>query len=349
MQNAFKEYLDKTVLDVEKTLNSFLNNWREEVKKTSPKLIKLTDDFIDSCQGGKRIRGGLVKLGFLLVDGDQKMIEEVLKASAAYEIFQTAILAHDDIIDKSPLRRGKPSLYRKLGGDHYGISQAMILSDIGFFLSVKLINETSFSDNIRSKALQSFTNSFLKTCLGELLDVELSNLKNISSDKDVYIISSLKTAHYTITGPLELGVILAGVEDKELFKNIFKFGEDIGIAFQIQDDILGVFGSEDKVGKSIVSDVEEGKNTLLIINALKNSNPEQKQALKKFYGKNNLTYKELNLVRRIFEETGALGLARQEINIRCQKAQSLIPKITKDLKIQRLLQDLTVSLVERIS
>lgn len=325
----FKSYLEKTAIEINRELEKILKDWSLEVGNISPKLIDLNNTFIDASGGGKRLRGMLVQLGYQLTGATPTM--EILKPAAAFEIFQTAILAHDDIIDLSPLRRGKPTLYKALGGDHYAISQALCLGDIGFFLSYKLISESGFGETERNLAIQFFAKLMLDTCLGELLDVELPHQNGEKTQEDIVTIFHLKTAMYTITGPLSLGAILGGGDEK-LLENIADFGHNLGVAYQIQDDILGVFGSEETIGKSVTSDIEEGKLTLLFLYALERADNKQKEILDEYYGKGRIGNEELEKIRQVFKETGALEYSQN-------KALELVEKAKKIISEMQILDD----------
>ncbi len=223
----FKEYLRKTARKLEEEVNRILKGELKEAEKIDKKLAPLLKAFIKSCQGGKRIRGALVKLGYDIVSSELED-KELLKVAASYEIVHAAILAHDDIIDQSLKRRGKPSLYQALGGNHYGISQAISLADYGFFLAFKIILKSHFSEESKIKVLKVFSQVMMNTTWGELLDLE---------DSAPDVVMRLKTACYTIAGPMQIGAILAGAEEK-LLERLGRFGENLGIAFQIRDDIL---------------------------------------------------------------------------------------------------------------
>src|SRR5687767_14795596 len=120
-----QEYLKESAVETEKIIVEVFQEWRREVEGLSENLIPLVDELVNASEGGKRLRAMLVRLGYELVAGDAGI--DIYKPAAAVEVFQTGILAQDDIIDQSPLRRGKPSLYQKMGGEHYGISQTIIL------------------------------------------------------------------------------------------------------------------------------------------------------------------------------------------------------------------------------
>lgn len=316
-------------------LKRLLQGWRKEIGNTDIKLLPLVDKFIASCRGGKRLRGILVVLGYEI--GNSKLEnKEIFKIAAAYEITHSSFLAHDDVIDQSPLRRGQPSLYQALGGNHYGVSQALSLGDAGFFLAMKIISESNFPDEEKKQAMMWFSETMLDTAMGEILDVEKG---------DSLTTAKLKTAKYSVSGPLVLGAILGGESlSSPRLRGIKKFGENLGIAFQIQDDILGVFGSEKEVGKSVTADIEEGKNTLLYNHALQKSNLEQRQRLDKYYGQGSQGVGE---VRRVFMETGALDFAKKEAVKYKTRALRVLPEITKDEKMSEILEQLAESLIER--
>ncbi len=338
---TFEDYLQTNASEVNLQLDQFFKSWNKNISTLNPLISHLSQQFETSTEGGKRIRGVLVKLGYELsapTTNSQPRTTDIMAASVAFEIFQTAILAHDDIIDKSPLRRGKPTLYKALGGDHYGISQTICLGDLGFFLANQLILKTNFPDLIKLQAVEVFTQTVMDTIMGEMLDVE--------GTSDIIQLAILKTSQYTTTGPLSLGAVLGGA-NQSMLDLIKQFGDNLGIAFQIQDDILGVFGDEAKTGKSASSDAEEGKNTTLIIQARKQANSAQTARLDELYGKNSLSEGELTEIRQIFENTGALDYSKQIALEYVDRAKKVIPEITSSPEYQGLLSGLAEMLVNR--
>lgn len=340
----FAGYLQTSAKDIETEIEKFFQSWNDCVSQVSPKLLDLSKLFAEYCEGGKRIRGTLVKLGFELTG--TSFTPEILKPAAAFEIFNTAILSHDDVIDLSPIRRGRPSLYRRLGGDHYGISQTICLGDMGFFLGEKIIQESNFPDSLKNKAVASFIQTMLDTVMGEMLDVELPHLDGEKVEGDILTISKLKTARYTIVGPLHLGAILGGADDK-LLGQLEEFGENLGIAFQIQDDILGVFGDEKALGKSVTSDIEEGKLTLLYAYAKKKADDKQRMALNESYGRGKVDEQAAEKIRGIFISTGALDYAQKEAERLVGEAKKTIEKIEVPEDKKGLLRGLADFIVKR--
>lgn len=340
----FLSYLKTSAVEVDEQLNKFLREWNREVEDTSPKLVHLAHAFIVACQGGKRLRGTLVKLGYELTGASRN--PEILKPAAAFEIFQTAILAHDDIVDRSPLRRGKPTIYQSLGADHYAVSQTITLADIGFFLATKFISESDFPADNKNKALHTFVCAMSDTALGQMLDIELPHHPEEADPQEMLTTFRLKTAHYSLVGPLQLGEAFGGANE-ELLKKTEEFGENLGIAFQIQDDILGVFGDEKTIGKSVTSDVEEGKITFLYAEARKNSSLEQNEILNKYYGKGKIGFDELEQVRTVFKDTGALEYSQKKAVELVDQAKEVIKKMDVSQDKKELLIQMADFLVKR--
>lgn len=217
----FPDYLKLEAKKIDQVLDKYLDSELKRIGKINPQLTPIFKAFIKASMGGKRLRGALVKLGFEL--GGAKSSHQIYQISIAHEIFQTAILAHDDIIDQSLTRRGKPSLYQAVGQD-----LAITLADLGFFLSINIISESKFDMEKKNKAINLFSKTMIDTTIGQMLDI---------LHADPVTVAKLKTARYTICGPLQVGTILAGAGSK-LISILGKFGENLGIAYQIRDDIL---------------------------------------------------------------------------------------------------------------
>lgn len=339
-QNQAKELAPK----IDEVIQKTLQQWFEDAKTKTSDLDQVLALLTEASIGGKRLRGMLIILGYKLAG--KEYTPDILDAAAAIEIFQTAILAHDDIIDQSPLRRGKPTIYKALGMDHYAISQTICLGDMGLFLGAKLIADSNFEPEYKNKALSLFCQMVINTGLGEMLDVELPRLESSKTEQAVLTIHQLKTAYYTIIYPLTIGAILGGAKE-DLLKKFEQYGNDLGIAFQIQDDILGVFGDEKVLGKSVTSDIEEGKNTLLITEALKNATPQQKEILDTYYGKGEVSQEGLNEIRKVFEQSGSLEYSREKALEYVNRAKSMIPEITQNTELQKLLADFSDYLINR--
>ena len=340
----FRKYLKISSEEISQKLEYFFSQWDSYIQKSTPQITHLNHLFIDRVSGGKMIRGALVKLGYELVT--QEPNKEILKTSCAFEILHSALLIHDDLIDKSDIRRGKSTIHTILGNNHYGTSQALTLGDMGFFLAIKLIAESNFPADAKNRAISFFSDAVNNTIQGQMLDVEIPHRKTPPRKEDVLTIQKLKSAYYSIVAPLSIGALLGGAKS-QLLRDLKEFGENAGIAFQIQDDILGIFGDEKKIGKSVTSDIEEGKNTLLIFFASNNANPKQKIYLHKYYGTGKIKSRYYKLVKEIFVDTGALSYAYSQAFFYMNQAKKVIRQITQDSRKSVLLHSLVDYLVNR--
>ncbi|MDR1378406.1 MAG: polyprenyl synthetase family protein [Synergistaceae bacterium] len=319
-----------------------------QATRSGQEVADLYEVFREAREGGKCIRGSLVKLGYEIATG-RPADHSLLPASAAFEIFQTAVLCHDDIIDKSPLRRGKESIWQAIVNRstlHYGISQAISIGDAGFFLANRLIAGSSFGAEAKVEAMKVFLDVQLSTLDGQMLDVYLSQRRDYSDETGILNVASLKTAWYTVVGPLQLGAVL-GRASPEPLDAMRRYGLSLGIAFQLRDDILGIEAEAMKTGKSNTSDIAEGKATLLIHHAMKQATPDQLTALRRLYGRENISERDRVAVRDIFDATGAFAEVARRAEAYLTEAGNAVEDITKDAEHVRLLSQLGNMMFQR--
>ena len=306
MNNKFVEQLN----EYKKICDDFIENGAAADFLSSFGLDREMGTYISALlrhsHGGKRIRAYLVSLGYSLFAGFENG-NKVLAPSLSYEFFQTGILAHDDIIDNSDFRRFKPSMHKDLGQGHDGVSKSICVGDFGIVSAIEILQKSDFADEIKLRAISHQNKVFSATIAGELKDIEFSYCDEVA-ESDILDMYRLKTAQYTVSGPLVLGAILAGA-DEESIKLLSEFGDAVGISFQIRDDVLGIYGDETKVGKSIVSDMCEGKKTVLVSHFNSVSDDTEKTEFYVIYGKENSSLTELKKVRNILSVSGSLDYA----------------------------------------
>ena len=317
---TFKKYYQRENQELTKRINEFNESF---IKEENPWLKENFEYFKELNSGGKNVRGTLVNLGYYLLKEEDSYS---MPLALAYEVFQTAILVHDDIIDKDKTRRGKKTIHyqnqirlKKNTNDldevnHMSNSIALCVGDYGLYLANQIISEAYTKDKNLGIVLNCFNETVLNTARGELLDVILpfkSKYTKISPkrlENSIQMIDLLKTSHYTIIGPLSCGLLLAGAKEKEL-EEITAFGEKVGIAFQIQDDILGIYS--DEMGKVKGSDIKEFKQTVLYAHCLRTP---YKNELLNYYGKEKCTKKTIQKVQEIFEKSGSKEYALSIMN-----------------------------------
>lgn len=280
------------------------------------------EQFSFSNASGKFLRACLVSLGYGIMNSDDKWI----KLALALEIFQTSILIHDDIIDKATVRRGIPTIpirYGQIYSDNrydkdnffekrndFGNSMALCVGDIGFYFANQVIVQNYISNSNLGKVLEYYNDVAIKTCKGEMIDVALPFYSEFYGNSDnlednIIEIYKLKTGYYSVVGPFCLGYILAGGEKVSTFEDALI---KLGMAYQIKDDILGIYGDEEKLGKSVSSDVREFKQTILYSYACSTS---YKDELLSIYG-NDLV--DISKVQEIFDKSGARKYADDYMN-----------------------------------
>lgn len=304
-------------------LNKELNEFNNKIKREENKLIKENIDYFTNLNcDGKLIRGSLVNLGYKLNSNNN--LEYSNKLALAFEVFQTAILVHDDIIDNDDLRRGKKTIHKNnydkyikvsndLESNKISKSLAICMGDLGLFYSNKIIIDNYINDKRLGSILSYFNDIVIKTIKGEILDVILPfNEKYLSNNlyDNIMKIYEFKTAYYTIIGPMCLGLKLSGANNKKI-NDITRLGLPIGIAFQMQDDYLGIFSTTIDAGKNIGSDIKEMKQTILY--EYTKENKKYYNELLKVYGK-NLKSDSLNKVRDIFIKSNARDYTLNKIN-----------------------------------
>ena len=287
--NQFINYYNRTKKLIKKEIE--LVNI-ELLKENNPYVQENMKVFGELNKNGKLIRGILITLGYYFKNEN---IAYSIPLAASYELFQTSVLVHDDIIDQDDKRRGvntihfenynKYKSYNDVEAKHLSNSIAICMGDYGLYEAIKVISTAYKDDPNLSKVLTNFINTALNTVRGEIIDVVLpfevknEKVKNDLLEESIMNIYRLKTAHYTIIGPLSVGLLLAGANEEKI-KDISLFGEKVGIAFQIQDDILGIYS--DEMGKVIGSDIKEFKQTILYSHISKTNYIDE---LKKYYGK----------------------------------------------------------------
>lgn len=248
--------------------------------------------------GGKRLRPALTLAACELFGGDAN---DALIPAMGIEIFHNFTLIHDDIMDKAPLRRGKKTVHEKWNSDVAILSgDAMLVKAYQYIVTVR--------PEILPQVIKVFNQTALEVCEGQQYDMNFETQQDVSEDDYIEMIR-LKTS-VLLGCALEIGALIAGasVTQSDL---IYRFGESIGIAFQIQDDILDAFGDPEKFGKATGGDILNNKNTILRINATHNSSPEQLAALEANYSSDA---EKVETIKGIFKDTGALEYAQTRMN-----------------------------------
>ncbi len=343
LKNFLSDYSQKAEI----FLRNFFQKKKEEALKIDYSLFEALDSFEKSLSGGKKARGALTLLGYQIAGG--KDIRAILPVSCGIELFHNFLLIHDDIIDKDELRRGRPTIHKFFADQkknpHYGLSKAILIGDIGVVLAYELILSADFPKRRIERALQILNDFLLKTLYGQIIDMQFDFKESVSWD-DILKVRTYKTSYYTFVLPLSLGAILGGAKGK-IFDAIKNFGIPIGIAFQLKDDILGVFGDSKKTGKSNEQDIKMGKKTFLYAKALEVAAPKDKKFLLRWYGVKNLDSKKISRIRKIFRDSGSLEYSLNFSRKLVNEGKKFISSLSENKEIQDTLYNLADFVIER--
>lgn len=338
-----KEYLAEYKKEFDVYLKEYFKEKKKSFKKIDPlaeEAIKVLEKF--TVSGGKRVRPALVYYGFLLGGGktDSQNKKNIMKASMSIELIHSFLLIHDDIIDRDEKRHGVDTVHKhyekiaekffpKTDKNHFGKSMAIIAGDLAASLANEILFKSNFKPVVILEALIQLQKIVYTTIPGEMLDVVME-ARGRSSEEEILRMHEGKTAFYTFEGPLHLGITLAENKSEDLLKNVSNYSINVGKAFQVRDDILGVFGDEKKLGKPIGSDIIEKKQTLLVLKALENGNSIQRKTINLLLGKKDLSFAELEEFRQIITETGSLEYSSQLASNFSKKAIVSLEKIESE-------------------
>jgi geranylgeranyl diphosphate synthase type I len=260
---------------IDQALERELHRVLDRLLKLSPLLAPIADELRSFTASGKRVRPALLLLGFNAAGGVK--LDSVEGPALALELLHTCALLHDDVIDRAATRRGRPTVHetfadrhRKAGwsGDAHAFGEAMaiLVGDLAFVYADEMFLQATVPSASLLDAFRRFTTLREEVMAGQTLDVHAAT--SGSTDRLAALtVATLKSGRYSVARPLEIGALLAGAT-AELVDGLGAFGDPLGRAFQVRDDLLGVFGDDATTGKSTASDLAEGKRTLLIAEAV---------------------------------------------------------------------------------
>ncbi len=287
--------------------------------------------------GGKRVRPILTLIACDMFGGN---VEDALSPAVGLEVFHNFTLMHDDIIDRSPIRRGKPTVYKK-----WNINTAILSGDVMFALAYHYMLRTP-GKNLK-RVLDVFNETVIQVCEGQQYDINFETLNNVLEVEYLNMIR-LKTAVLP-ANCLKIGSIIAGAPENEV-RNLYLFGELFGLAFQLKDDWLDVFGDEEIFGKKTGGDIIANKKTWLYIKAFEKANKQQLKELKDAFS-NRIQHPEekINTVKKIYMQLELNDLAINQMEKYHQRAFDYLDKIKIPEEFKSTLSDFINLLIERKS
>jgi geranylgeranyl diphosphate synthase type I len=341
------EFFDRQKEAVKKYIDVFLQEKRWEFSDVNPWGEDVLEKLTPFMKSGKMLRSGLVCLGYEMCGG--KTFRAIYPAAAAVEFIQTALLIHDDIIDRDDYRRGSPSLYYQYvqRGEkegvadpvHFGQGMAICLGDIGFFLAFELFSQLKVAKSIKETIIRLWSQELSYVGLAQMQDLFFGATKTEIRAEDILQLYHYKTARYSFSLPLKIGGILAGA-NPSLLDALARCGHALGLMFQLKDDELGLYGSEEELGKPVGSDLKECKKTLHYYYLQRKAGDEDLKRFDNICGKEDLSLGMVQEVRTMMKKYAVDKAISGRMNTLRKKTEMEIAGLNIQEKFRKILHEL---------
>lgn len=342
---------------VDKALLEFLQRVTAPLATVSADLEPfgaVTEAFV--LDGGKRLRPAFCYWGYRAAGAEDG--EAIVRAAASLELLQACALVHDDVIDQSDTRRGAPSVHRRFAAIHrsqgwrgdpeaFGAAAAILLGDLALIWADTMLADSGIGAVALQRAFGMWDLMRIEVMCGQYLDV-VEQARGGGSVERALRVARFKSAKYTVERPLHLGAALAGGDD-ELLSVLSDYGLPLGEAFQLRDDLLGVYGDPAETGKPAGDDLREGKRTVLIAFALDAANDAQRTAIAQRLGDPTLDSDGVTILRDVIAATGAVDRVEELIAARLGQAQRALTSPVIDSTAATALRDLADAATRRAS
>ncbi|WP_309081577.1 polyprenyl synthetase family protein [Zhihengliuella sp.] len=339
---------------VEEELARFFADAKLRAASIGPPYLRLWEALERAADGGGRARPRLVLLAYHHLGGGDERAAALLAAS--YELLHTALLVHDDVIDRDLVRRGVPNVSGRYRGralragadpaaaDHAGASAGLLAGDLALAGAYRLLRRIEATRDVEDRLHDILDDALFSSVGGEVYDVELSHASATPSVEDLAKTAHRKTSVYSFEAPLRAGVVLAGAPARTT-DALQRFGRDAGIAYQLVDDVLGVFGDPASTGKAGCSDLREGKRTVLLAYAA--SRPEW-AGVAHLVGSPGLGPADAARIRRLLTECGARDYAVDLAAGHAERALAALESDCVPAPLRDRLRDLLLAVVSRV-
>ena len=340
-------WLAETVARTDARLAALFADKRAAAAATSPEATELVDALQAlTMRGAKRLRAAALYAGYAAVAGPTADPRTTADPCAALELLQSYLLIQDDWMDGDEQRRGGPAVHvalsRARGQAHLGASLAMLAADLGCGLAFELIATAPFPTARKREAIEAFGQMHFEVVCGQQLD--------LLGHADVALMHRLKTGSYTVRGPLRLGALLGDASAGQL-ATLARFAEPLGLAFQVRDDLLGVFGASGATGKPVGADLRAGKRTALIAEARPRLDAEGEAALAAVFGKADASDVAIAAATEALARSGARERLETRLETLTSEALGTLdesaPGGSLDAGGAAMLRDLAAHLVQR--
>jgi geranylgeranyl diphosphate synthase type I len=340
---------------VDKSLAEFLSGQAARLDAVSESLGPVQDAVADFLlTGGKRMRPAFCYWGLRGAGGADS--DAAINAAACLELLQACALIHDDVMDGSDTRRGRPAVHRRFAALHrseqwhgdsegFGTSAAVLLGDLCLIWADELLNTSGMPEDALLRARPVYDEMRVELMAGQYLDL-LEQALGGGTVESALRVARYKSAKYTIEKPLHLGGVLAGAAP-EVLEGYSGYGLPLGEAFQLRDDVLGVFGDPSETGKPAGDDLREGKRTALVAMALTEASKAQAAVVRRHLGDPRLAEAGVDELRQVICETGALARVEALIGELMDDALTALHAAPVEDEARGVLEELAVAATAR--
>ena len=340
---------------VQRVLDEFLARQSAALATVSPDLAPLMATISELLAGGKRLRSAFCYWGWRGADREDD--ERIVRVAAALEMFQAAALLHDDVMDGSDTRRGRPAAHRRLAelhrgqgwvgsSDAFGIAGAILAGDLCLSWSDEMFTGSGLPDAQLARGRRVFDQMRTELMAGQYLDM-FEQVQPTTTVARARHVIRYKSAQYTVEQPLLLGGSLADASP-DLLAGYRAFGLALGEAFQLRDDVLGVFGDPGETGKPAGDDLREGKRTALVAAVLDAADADQEATVRRLLGDPSLDSSGVTELQGLIVDTGALDRVESLITSRLDEALEALGKAPVAPAAADVLRELAVAATARV-
>jgi geranylgeranyl diphosphate synthase, type I len=332
------QYFAERKSQIEQSIRGFLESQKNDISPINIWGPDLCDRLCLFASQGKMLRGGLLLLAHDLFGGSNS--DDALRGAAAMELFQSAFLIHDDIMDRDEIRRGQPSLfakYMKLGSEtgmnesrRFGESMGICAGDVAFFWGYALLASMSCADRF-AEIMRIASRELSFVGIAQMQDVTFGHMVSSPSLDEIMNLYRYKTSRYTFSMPFILGSLIAGRGEDDA-RTLCSLGEKLGIIFQIKDDELGLFGEKDQIGKVSGSDIRENKKSIYRHYLFERITGEDKERCEKLFGSSDVTEDDIHYIRAMIIEGGIRREINRMVSVLADEARVVLTKIQNECK-----------------
>ncbi|WP_231244021.1 polyprenyl synthetase family protein [Nocardioides sp. cx-173] len=340
---------------VQAALDAFLDQQQAALAPLGPDAARLVAEARRAVSGGKRFRAAFCYWGYQAVRPELEDQAALARACASLEMLHASALVHDDLMDASDTRRGRPATHRAFEAEHrgdgwrgdpeqYGAAAAILLGDLLLSWSEELLRRCGLPAERVTAALEVFDACRSEVIAGQFLDVSVQARGRADVDTAMTVLR-YKSAKYSIERPLHIGAALAGA-DAAMLERLSAFGLPLGEAFQLRDDLLGVFGDPDATGKPAGDDLVEGKRTVLVALALDSAPDDDAALLDRALGR-PLDEAEVARLRGIIDASGAHAQVEEVIAALAEHAVTGLAQAGVHERAGQVLRQLAAAATQR--